>query len=89
MRNSDIRTDPSLMFDNLKTIIVVAHNYPSNVRFNQKFRIAKYATVTDYHILVKEKLKELAKYITTNYKNISQEINTKCFAGSGIVMEKQ
>jgi epoxyqueuosine reductase len=78
-----------LLFENLKTIIVVAYNYPANVQFNQKFLIAKYATQPDYHIFVKDKLKELSEYITNNFQNNSQNINTKCVVGSSIVMEKQ
>jgi len=77
------------MFDNLKTIIVVADTYPSNVIFNQKSNLkiiaAKYATQPDYHITLKQKLIQLCNAILTKKNNT----NYKCFVDSGIVMEKQ
>ena len=83
-RNIDKRESPKLLLENTKTIIVFAHSYPANVQFEGKLKIAKDATGTDYHIVVKEKLNVISEYLFNNYK-----INSKYFADTAPILEKQ
>lgn len=64
-RNIDKRLDPSLLFENAKTIIVVLQNYYSNEVQNDPAApvLSKYAFGTDYHFVMKDKLKSLLSFI--------------------------
>jgi epoxyqueuosine reductase len=87
-RNIDKRTNPFLLLDSVKTIVVLGYRYPSNVIYGSNFdtllRVCKYATVSDYHITMKGKLKELCEII----RRECCDIGYRCFVDSGIVMEK-
>jgi len=64
-RNTDKRLNPELLVENAKTIIVVLQNYfPSKTPINPDAPIiSKYAYGTDYHFVLKDKLKALLKFI--------------------------
>ncbi len=64
-RNTDKRLNPELLVENAKTIIVVLQNYfPSKTLINPDAPIiSKYAYGTDYHFVLKDKLKALLKFI--------------------------
>ncbi len=63
-RNFDKRSDPRLLADNVKSIIIVALNYyPSQKQAPDAAQVAYYAYGKDYHIVVKEKLKILYDFI--------------------------
>ncbi len=64
-RNIDKRLDPSLLVENAKTIIIVLLNYfPKSTQEDQTAPVlSKYAYGTDYHFVMKDKLKELLKFI--------------------------
>jgi epoxyqueuosine reductase len=63
-RNQDKRSDPRLLVDNTKSIIIAALNYyPSKKQPPESAQIAYYAYGKDYHIVVKKKLKALYDFI--------------------------
>jgi len=64
-RNIEKRLDPGLLFENAKTIIVVLQNYfPAETQVdNTAPVISKYAFGTDYHFVLKDKLKTLLSFI--------------------------
>ena len=64
-RNIDKRLNPSLLVENAKTIIVVLLNYfPKTTQEDQTAPVlSKYAYGTDYHFVMKDKLKELLNFI--------------------------
>ncbi|MDD4143831.1 MAG: tRNA epoxyqueuosine(34) reductase QueG [Prolixibacteraceae bacterium] len=64
-RNNDKRLDPRLFFENVKSLILVTQNY-----FTKDFQkmpdapvVSKYTFGTDYHFVIKKKLKKLLSYI--------------------------
>lgn len=66
-KNRDKRLDPALLVNNAKTIIVVLLNYyPEQVQEDQAAPVlSKYAYGTDYHFVMKDKLKALLHFIQT------------------------
>lgn len=64
-RNIEKRFDPSLLLENTKTIIVVLQNYfPSETQTDPEAPIlSKYAYGTDYHFVMKDKLRNLLDFI--------------------------
>ncbi len=61
----DKRTDPTKLFDQAKSVIVVLYNYfPDHLQpVEDNYKISKYAYGTDYHFVIKKKLKELTQFI--------------------------
>jgi epoxyqueuosine reductase len=85
-RNIEKRLNPSMLFENAKTIIVVLQNYyPAE---NQKDVTApvlsKYAFGTDYHFVLKDKLKSLLAFI----QNEIEPCNGRPFVDSAPVLER-
>ncbi len=64
-RNTGMRLDPSKLFDNAKSIILVLLNYfPSKTQTDPDAPVlSKYAYGIDYHFVLKDKLKELLEFI--------------------------
>ncbi len=64
-RNIDKRLNPKLLVENAKSIIVVLQNYyPKNTQQDNTAPIlSKYAYGTDYHFVLKDKLKTLQQFI--------------------------
>lgn len=60
-RNKEKRYNPALLVDNAKSVITVLYNYYPSQQLpeNDNFNISKYAYGTDYHYIIKDKLKEL------------------------------
>ena len=85
-RNIEKRLDPRLLYENAKTIIVVLQNYfPNEVQENLDVPIlSKYAYGTDYHFVMKDKLKELLQFI----QNEIQPCNGRPFVDSAPVLER-
>ncbi len=66
--NQDLRLNPLLLMDNLKSIVSVALNYtPEETLPEGELQISAYALGQDYHDVVKKKLYTLAKRL--NLKN--------------------
>ncbi len=85
-RNIDKRLDPCKLYENAKTIIVVLQNYfPAEVQTDTSAPIiSKYAYGTDYHFVLKDKLKSLLSYIQTEIK----QCNGRPFVDSAPVLER-
>ena len=67
-RNSDKRTDPTLLFPGCRSIICVALNYfPGNVD-EERLHISRYALGNDYHKAVKDRLYMLLQAINSKEK---------------------
>lgn len=63
-RNMDKRSNPHLLVDNVKSVIITALNYyPSKRQDPQAAQIAYYAYGKDYHLVVKDKLQDLYTFI--------------------------
>lgn len=85
-RNIEKRLDPRELFENAKTIIVVLQNYfPKETQHDTAAPVlSKYAFGTDYHFVVKDKLKALLQFIQTEI----QPCNGRAFVDSAPVLER-
>lgn len=84
-RNTEKRSDPRLLVDDAKSVIVLLQNYfPEKHEFKSDYKIAKYAYGEDYHIVLKEKLFSLFNYIN---KEIAPA-KGRCFTDSAPVQER-
>lgn len=81
----DKRLDPRLLVDGAKSMISLLLNYyPSELQNSESYKISKYAYGTDYHLVIKDKLKELLHIIQTEIG----EVNGRAFVDSAPVMDK-
>lgn len=82
----DKRLDPTKLVDGAKTVISFLYNYytPQQQQDNDSPKISKYAYNTDYHFVVKDKLKQLLHYI----KDTIGEVHGRAFVDSAPVMER-
>ena len=82
----DKRLDPRLLVDGAKSVISVLLNYyPEQDLFeNQPLKLSKYAYGADYHHVIKDKLKDLMKYIVEEVG----EVNARVFTDSAPVLDK-
>lgn len=80
----DMRLDPRLLVEGAKSVISLTYNYFSEkVQRQDSYKIAKYAYGTDYHFVVKEKLKELLNFIQEEIG----EVNGRAFVDSAPILE--
>jgi len=82
----DKRLDPRLLVDGAKSVISVLLNYyPEQDLFKDKaLKLSKYAYGTDYHFVLKDKLKDLMKFIIES----TGDINARVFTDSAPVLDK-
>jgi epoxyqueuosine reductase len=81
----DKRLDPRLLVDDAKTVVSLLLNYyPEEIQNAESPKISKYSYGEDYHTVIKDKLKELIKYLKENIG----EINGRAFVDSAPVMDK-
>lgn len=82
----DMRLDPRLLVDNAKSVVSLLLNYyPSENQIdNEAPTLSKYAYGEDYHFVIKDKLKELFKFI---HQEIG-EVGGRVFVDSAPVMDK-
>lgn len=85
-RNIAKRTNPRLLLEEAKSIIVLAMNYYPGEIFQQftKYRIARYALGNDYHLVLKEKSEKMINEIQKEYS--ANFFST--FIDSAPIMEK-
>lgn len=85
-RNIEKRLDPGKLVENAKTIIVVLQNYyPGKTQKNPDAPVlSKYTYGTDYHFIMKDKLKKLLKFISEEVKPCSG----RPFVDSAPVLER-
>ncbi len=83
--NFEKRVDPGNLVENAKSVISVLLNYyPEEKQKPGIPKISKYAYGKDYHIVVKNKLNQLFKFI----KSLNKQINGRVFIDSAPVLEK-
>ncbi|GAB3201475.1 epoxyqueuosine reductase [Pontibacter aydingkolensis] len=84
----DKRLDPRLLVDGAKTVVSLLLNYYPEKEAQQPeedtYKISKYAYGTDYHFVIKDKLKELLNYINEEIG----EVGGRCFVDSAPVLDK-
>ena len=81
----DKRLDPTKLVDGSKSVISLLLNYyPSQFQQENSYKISKYAYGTDYHFVIKEKLKQLLQYIQQEIG----EVDGRAFVDSAPVMDK-
>ncbi len=85
-RNFDKRLDPRLLVPGCKSIISLLFNYytEKKAKKDHEPKISSYAYGKDYHIVIKEKLRELLLRI----KNLVGDVNGRVFVDSAPVMDK-
>ena len=81
----DLRLDPTRLVPDSKSVISLLLNYfPSEEQDQNTYKISKYAYGTDYHYVIKDKLKQLLLYM-------QQEIGSvhgRAFVDSAPVLDK-
>ena len=81
----DKRLDPTLLVPGAKSVISLLLNYyPEQTQTSDTYKISKYAYGTDYHFIIKDKLKELLQAIQTEIG----EIDGRAFVDSAPVLDK-
>lgn len=81
----DKRLDPTLLVEGSKSVVSLLLNYyPSEVQTNESYKLSKYAYGTDYHFVIKDKLKLLLAFIQEEIG----EVNGRAFVDSAPVLDK-
>ncbi len=81
----DKRLDPRLLVDGAKTVVSLLLNYfPEEQQKEDTYKISKYAYGTDYHFVIKDKLKDLLAYVNEEIG----EVGGRCFVDSAPVLDK-
>ncbi len=81
----DKRLDPTKLVDGSKSVISLLLNYyPSQFQKADSYKISKYAYGTDYHFVIKDKLKDLLKFIQIEIG----EVEGRAFVDSAPVLDK-
>ncbi|GHC42204.1 tRNA epoxyqueuosine(34) reductase QueG [Ulvibacter litoralis] len=81
----DKRLDPTLLVPDSKSVISLLLNYyPSEVQSDDTYHISKYAYGTDYHFVIKDKLKHLLAFIQEEIG----EVHGRAFVDSAPVLDK-
>lgn len=85
-RHFDLRVDPRKLVPGAKSVISFLFNYhqPQSQQDPAAPKIASYAYGTDYHFVLKDKLKTLLAFIR---ENIGQ-VDGRCFVDSAPVLER-
>jgi epoxyqueuosine reductase len=83
----DKRLDPRLLVDGAKSVVTVLLNYYPEKTVAQDengYKVSKYAYGTDYHFVIKDKLKDLLAFV---HEEIG-DVNGRFFVDSAPVMDK-
>mgnify|MGYP001268418408 CR=1 FL=1 len=84
-RNFDMRLDPRKILNGAKSVISLTYNYYTDkLQKDENFKISKYAFGTDYHFVIREKLKNLLFLIREKVG----DINGRVFVDSAPILEK-
>ena len=77
--------DPTKLVDGSKSVISLLLNYfPETTQPDNTYKLSKYAYGTDYHFVIKDKLKELLQFI----QNEIGEVDGRAFVDSAPVLDK-
>lgn len=81
----DKRLDPTKLVEGSKSVISLLLNYyPHQLQRQDSFKLSKYAYGTDYHFVIKDKLKDLLTYMRSEIG----EIEGRAFVDSAPVLDK-
>ena len=81
----DMRLDPRLLVPGAKSIVSLIYNYyPEQKQEEDSYKVSKYAYGTDYHFVLKEKLKLFLARISSEIG----EVDGRVFVDSAPVMDK-
>ncbi len=81
----DKRLDPTKLVEGSKSVISLLLNYfPEERQREDSYKISKYAYGTDYHFVIKDKLKDLLQYIQQEIG----EVEGRAFVDSAPVLDK-
>ena len=81
----DKRLDPTKLVDGSKSVISLLLNYyPEKKQIDHTYKISKYAYGTDYHFIIKDKLKSLLNHIQEEIG----EVYGRAFVDSAPVLDK-
>ena len=81
----DKRLDPTKLVEDSKSVISLLLNYfPEDTQTEANFKISKYAYGTDYHYVIKDKLKQLLHFIQENIG----DVHGRAFVDSAPVLDK-
>lgn len=81
----DKRLDPTKLVEGSKSVISLLLNYyPEERQREDSYKISKYAYGTDYHFVIKDKLKDLLRFIQEEIG----EVEGRAFVDSAPVLDK-
>ena len=81
----DKRLDPTKLVEGSKSVVSLLLNYyPSEIQNTESYQLSKYAYGTDYHFVIKDKLKELLHSI----QNEIGDVHGRAFVDSAPVLDK-
>lgn len=81
----DKRLDPTKLVEGSKSVISLLLNYyPHETQIKDTYKISKYAYGTDYHFVIKDKLKALLNFIQEEIG----EVSGRAFTDSAPVLDK-
>ncbi len=81
----DKRLDPTKLVEGSKSVISLLLNYyPKEFQKDGTYKLSKYAYGTDYHYVIKDKLKDLLRFIQTEIG----EVEGRAFVDSAPVLDK-
>lgn len=81
----DKRLDPTKLVEGARSVISLLLNYyPNEVQNPDSYKISKYAYGTDYHLVIKDKLKHLLHFIQEEIG----EVHGRAFVDSAPVLDK-
>ena len=81
----DKRLNPTLLVEDSKSVVSLLLNYfPSEEQNQDSFKLSKYAYGTDYHFIIKDKLKSLLNFIQDEIG----EVHGRAFVDSAPVLDK-
>ncbi len=81
----DKRLDPTLLVPDSKSVVSLLLNYyPEKQQREDSYKVSKYAYGTDYHFVIKDKLKSLFNFIQEEIG----DVNGRVFVDSAPVLDK-
>jgi len=81
----DKRLDPRLLVPGAKSVVSLLYNYfPDQQQNSESYKISKYAYGEDYHFVIKDKLKDLLRFIQDEIG----EVDGRVFTDSAPVLDK-
>ncbi|MBT8256434.1 MAG: tRNA epoxyqueuosine(34) reductase QueG [Bacteroidia bacterium] len=81
----DKRLDPTKLVPGSKSVVSLLLNYfPKEMQSEDSYKISKYAYGTDYHFVIKDKLKSLLHYIQSEIG----DVHGRAFVDSAPVLDK-